>query len=236
MEFIIGMKVVRIQLKLEEIIECGSADHQAINLLKTLRALPMNRDILTETDIKATVNAIRAKSSDDQVIRVVDQLTTEWKKWKAGTFSGKEDSTSSEKPSLKEKDQSSSSRITESVRQKSREMLCRAIKGDGTPVEKAGDPQYLAEMLEECIYQEFRSADKKYASTIRSKIFNLRDAQNPELRLSFLCGQTSPQSLAKMTSTDMASVDLKAMREKWTKEAINEAQSGTIEGTKIDAL
>ena len=139
---IVKREVVHIQMKLEKIVECGSAEHQVLNILKDLRRLPMNRNILSRTNITATVNAIRAKSSDDQVIRLVDQLTTEWKKWKAGTFSGKQDSTSSEKPSLKEKDQGSSSRITESVRQKSREMLCAAIKGDGTPVEGAGDPQH----------------------------------------------------------------------------------------------
>jgi len=228
---IVKREVVRIQMKLEKIIECGSADHQAINLLKTLQSLPMNRNILTRTNITATVNAIRAKSSDDQVIRLVDHLTTEWKKFNAGSCSGKDAFASRIKAAS-----SFTSRTEDSVRQKSREMLCAAIKGDGAPVDKAGDPQHLAQVLEECIYQEFRSADKKYASTIRSKIFNLRDAQNPQLRLSFLCGQITPQRLAKMTSMDMASNDLKAMREKWTKEAINEAQSGTIEGTKIDAL
>ncbi len=300
MEFV-KSEVVHIQKQLEKFNGCKFGGDRVLDLLKALQELPVDGTVLTKTKITMTVNAVKKNSFDDQVVRLVNDLTKKWKKIMAESSSGKENTAPSVNSSSKkleavsrtrrdqERSASShintlapisssnkevsvrkqiremlcatvkvngsrktnqkrtsppvkaaaptlSSSIADSVRQKSREMLCAAIKGDGAPVDKAGDPQHLAQVLEECIYQEFRSADKKYASTIRSKIFNLRDAQNPQLRLDFLCGQITPQRLAKMTSTDMASVDLKAMREKWTKEAINEAQSGTIEGTKIDTL
>ena len=243
---IVKREVVRIQMKLEKNIECGSAEHQALNLLKALRDLPLNRNILTRTNITVTVNAIRAKSTDDTVIRLVDDLTTSWKKFNAGSSSGKENTIPSEKLSIDEKDLGTSSHIksaapnfssrtADSVRQKSREMLCAAIK-DGTSVEGADDPQYLAQVLEECIHKECKIADKKYTNKIRSKIFNLRDVRNPQLRLNFLRGKISPQRMADMTSMEMASEELKAMRNKLTKDTINEAQSGTIEGAKTDTL
>jgi transcription elongation factor S-II len=67
-------------------------------------------------------------------------------------------------------------------------------------------------------------------SSIRSKCFNLGDAQNPQLRLSFLCGQTSPQCLAKMTSMDMASDEKKVEREEIIQKGI---PKGNIEETEI---
>jgi transcription elongation factor S-II len=224
-------EVVHIQKKLEKIIECGSAEHQVLNILKDLRDLPMNRNILSRTNITVTVNAIRAKNSDDKVIRLANDLTTSWKKFNAGSCSGKDAFASRIKAAS-----SFTSRTEDSVRQKSREMLCAAIKGDGAPVDKAGDPQYLAQVLEECIHNECKIVDKKYTNKIRSKIFNLRDACNPTLRLKFLSGNISPQEMAKMTSMEMASQELQDMREKWTKETTNQVQSGTMEGAKIDTL
>lgn len=63
-----------------------------------------------------------------------------------------------------------------------------------------GDPDYLAQMLEECIFKEFKNTDMKYKNRIRSRVSNLKDSRNPNLRLNFLCGQISPARLAVMTS------------------------------------
>lgn len=55
-------------------------------------------------------------------------------------------------------------------------------------------------MLEECIYKECRNTDMKYKNRVRSRVSNLKDARNPNLRLNFLCGQVSPARLSNMTS------------------------------------
>lgn len=171
------------------------------------------------------------------------------------------------------------STTTDSVRLKCRELLCAAIKGDGVPVEGktlwlclqmkfsiltlsgsgAGDPDYLAQMLEECIYNEFKNTDMKYKNRIRSRVSNLKDTRNPSLRLNFLCGQVSPARLAVMTSEvtsdssiplwrvkmfdvflsftqEMASDEMKEIRSKYTNEGINSAQLATVQGTKTDLL
>lgn len=63
-----------------------------------------------------------------------------------------------------------------------------------------GDPEYLAQMLEECIFKEFKNTDMKYKNRVRSRVSNLKDTRNPNLRLNFLCGQVSPARLSNMTS------------------------------------
>ena len=40
----------------------------------------------------------------------------------------------------------------------------------------------------------------KYKNRVRSRVSNLKDARNPNLRLNFLCGQVSPARLANMSS------------------------------------
>ena len=283
---IVKRDVLQIQNKLENIIGCGFGGNQVLDLLKALQELPIDGTVLTKTKITMTVTAVKKNSFDNQVVRLVNDLTKKWKKIIAESSSGRENSTPSDKSSKKQneagngkqKDQERSdsthiaalasskkavsvrqnireirsaafkangtqknnskkgtsqsvkaaapisSNASDPVRQKNRERLCAAIKGDGTSVEGAGDnwwPEHLAKILEECIHTIFTTTDKKYMSAIRSKIFNLRDVHNPQLRLNFLHGDISPQSLAKMTSEEMASEKLKAMRDKITKKGIN---------------
>lgn len=40
----------------------------------------------------------------------------------------------------------------------------------------------------------------KYKNRIRSRISNLKDAKNPDLRRNVLCGAITPQQIAVMTS------------------------------------
>lgn len=130
---------------------------------------------------------------------------------------------------------SSSGTMTDAVRLKCREMLANALKVDPTP-EGCPEPEELAEELEEAIYAEFRNTDMKYKNRVRSRVANLKDAKNPTLRSNFLCGAVTAQQLAKMTPEEMASDEMKKIREKFVKEAINDAQLATVQGTKTDLL
>ena len=173
-----------------------------------------------------TVNAVKKNNFDNQVVRLVNDLTKKWKKIIAESSSGKENSTPSAKSSMKQneavnrklKNQETcasthitslapsnkavlsvsvrcatttggfgvlpsklmerrrrihrkaplnllaaapiSSNATDSVPQKSREMLCAPIKG-GTSVEGASDSWYLAKILEEYIHKEVRKHDSQ---------------------------------------------------------------------------
>uniref|UniRef100_D3TQ62 Transcription elongation factor n=1 Tax=Glossina morsitans morsitans TaxID=37546 RepID=D3TQ62_GLOMM len=128
-----------------------------------------------------------------------------------------------------------SSGMTDAVRLKCREMLCNALKTGDIP-EGWPEPEEMAIELEEAIYAEFRNTDMKYKNRVRSRVANLKDPKNPTLRGNFMCGAITAQQLAKMTPEEMASDEMKKLREKFVKEAINDAQLATVQGTKTDLL
>jgi len=129
----------------------------------------------------------------------------------------------------------SSGGMTDAVRLKCREMLATALKTEPFS-EGCADVEELAEELEDAIHAEFRNTDMKYKNRIRSRVANLKDPKNPTLRSNFLCGAVTAQKLAKMTPEEMASDEMKKIREKFVKEAINDAQLATVQGTQTDLL
>ncbi|KAH8283535.1 hypothetical protein KR018_005036 [Drosophila ironensis] len=160
--------------------------------------------------------------------------------------SGKDKSSSGNGSGSSSKDKKSSSSapsqtsfpaggMTDAVRLKCREMLANALKIGEVP-EGCGEPEEMAAELEEAIYAEFRNTDMKYKNRIRSRVANLKDPKNPGLRGNFMCGAVTAKQLAKMTPEEMASDEMKKLREKFVKEAINDAQLATVQGTKTDLL
>lgn len=113
----------------------------------------------------------------------------------------------------------------------------------------------LGEELEEAIHADIKNTDMRYKNRIRSRVQNLKDTKNPELRMNYICGAIPAQKLAIMTSEvssslnklnfvtkmfltlqEMASNEMKILRDKFKKEAINDAQLAQVEGTKTDLL
>ncbi|XP_043272573.1 transcription elongation factor S-II [Venturia canescens] len=125
---------------------------------------------------------------------------------------------------------------TDAVRLKCRELLAAALGVDGTTIEGCASPEELAEELEEAIFAEFKNTDNRYKNRVRSRVANLRDAKNPTLRTNFIVGAITPSRLAVMTAEEMASDEIKQLRDKFEKEAINDAQLATVQGTKTDLL
>ncbi|KAF7991922.1 hypothetical protein HCN44_010723 [Aphidius gifuensis] len=129
-----------------------------------------------------------------------------------------------------------STTTTDAVRLKCRELLVSALRVSGETIEGCATPEELSEELEDAIYAEFRNTDSRYKNRIRSRVANLRDAKNPTLRTNFLVGAIPPTRLAVMTAEEMASDEIKQLRDKFQKEAINDAQLATVQGTKTDLL
>lgn len=67
-------------------------------------------------------------------------------------------------------------------------------------MEGCATPEELAEELEDAIYQEFHNTDNRYKNRIRSRVANLKDSKNPELRRNFLVGAVPASRLAVMTA------------------------------------
>lgn len=209
----------------------------------------MDLDVLTKTRIGMTVNALRKSTKDDEVISLSKTLIKNWKKFLSGPPTPAKESAGASKPKHADKDdkkedknkkmQSSfppRSNTGDAVRLKCRELLAQALKVDNDSSEGCATPEELADELEECIFQEFKNTDMRYKNRVRSRVANLKDAKNPTLRSNFLNGVISAARLSKMTPEEMASNEIKQLREKFVKEAINDAQLATNQGTTTDLL
>ncbi|CAH1645073.1 unnamed protein product [Spodoptera littoralis] len=244
--------IMKIQKKLTKMISAdGTGQEEALDLLKSLQTMAINLDVLTKTRIGMTVNNLRKSSKDEEVISLCKTLIKNWKKFLSPGTPGKDNGSSSkskkegkdkDKKDDKEKDKKlpasfpPQNNTTDAVRLKCRELLTQALKVDGENPNACGSPEELAEELEECIYAEFKNTDMRYRNRVRSRVANLKDPKNPTLRTNFLNGVISASRLAKMTPEEMASDEMKKLREKFIKEAIDDAQLATVQGTKTDML
>ncbi|KAJ0058925.1 hypothetical protein NL108_001168, partial [Boleophthalmus pectinirostris] len=136
---------------------------------------------------------------------------------------------------------------SDSIRLKCREMLAAALQTGEDYIAIGADCDELGAQIEEYIlllttnYLQllylnilFKNTDMKYKNRVRSRISNLKDMKNPNLRRTVLCGSITPERMAKMTSEEMASDELKKMRENLTKEAVRDHQMATTGGTVTD--
>ncbi|XP_066272388.1 transcription elongation factor A protein 1-like isoform X2 [Branchiostoma lanceolatum] len=212
-----------------------------------------------KTRIGMSVNNLRKSSNSEEVNGLAKSLIKSWKKLLSQNGAPKRsDSTSSEPseksqlegPKLERQDSSSTAgssysssqdsfppvtKTHDSVREKCREMLANALKTDAKP-EDDFNYEFTAARIEECIFQEFKNTEMKYKTRVRSRIANLKDTKNPGLREKVLHGDVSPEKMAKMTAEEMASPEMKELRQSLTKEAIRDAQMATTGGTQTDLL
>ncbi|KFM60591.1 Transcription elongation factor S-II, partial [Stegodyphus mimosarum] len=114
-------------------------------------------------------------------------------------------------------------------------MLANALKAEEVEDDFL-DPEDLGAKIEDCIFEEFGDTNTKYKNRIRSRVANLKDTKNPGLRSNVLKGIISPAKIAVMTADEMASEEMKKLRQKFTKEAINDHQMAVTGGTKTDLL
>ncbi|KAI4810801.1 hypothetical protein KUCAC02_013731 [Chaenocephalus aceratus] len=74
----------------------------------------------------------------------------------------------------------------------------------------------------------------KYKNKVRSRISNLKDPKNPGLRRNVLAGNIDLGRIASMSAEEMASEELKQLRNVLTQEAIREHQMAKTGGTSSD--
>uniref|UniRef100_F7D7C9 Transcription elongation factor A3 n=1 Tax=Monodelphis domestica TaxID=13616 RepID=F7D7C9_MONDO len=122
----------------------------------------------------------------------------------------------------------------DSVRDKCVEMLSAALKMDDDYKEYGVNCDKMASEIEDHIFQELKGTDMKYRNRVRSRISNLKDPRNPNLRRNVLCGAISTSLIARMTAEEMASDELKELRNAMTLEAIREHQMAKTGGTTTD--
>ncbi|XP_072267303.1 transcription elongation factor A protein 1 isoform X2 [Pyxicephalus adspersus] len=257
-----GEEIIRIAKRMERMVQKKNTAG-ALDLLKELKNLPMTLELLQSTRIGMSVNAIRKQSSDDDVTSLAKSLIKSWKKLLDGP-SGDKDQEEKKKeqpppaqnsPEAREESSSSNSSFrkedcaapsdfitsyprapstSDPVRIKCRELLSQALKTGDDYITIGADDEELGAQIEESVYQEFKNTDAKYKNRVRSRIANLKDVKNPNLRRNVLCGNIAPSVFARMSAEEMASDELKEMRKNLTKEAIREHQMARTGGTQTD--
>ncbi|XP_076596200.1 transcription elongation factor A protein 2 isoform X2 [Chaetodon auriga] len=249
-----NQEVERIAKKLDKMVHKKNTDG-ALDLLRELKNIKMSLETLQSTRVGMSVNAVRKQSSDEEVQTLAKALIKSWKKLLDGSSEKKKDG-SPERSSSTSKDSGSSEKskespttptlpprvtsfppapvTTDSVRTKCRELLVAALQTDDDHLTIGVDCEHLAAQIEEEIFQEFKVTDVKYKTRLRSRISNLKDQKNPDLRRNVLCGNISPRRIASMTAEEMASAELKQIREALTKESIREHQLSKVGGTETD--
>ncbi|XP_063281740.1 transcription elongation factor A protein 2 [Pelobates fuscus] len=248
-----GEDVVRIAKKLDKMVAKKSTDG-SLDLLKELKSMSVTLDLLQSTRIGMSVNALRKQSNDAEVIALSKSLIKSWKKLLDSSEQQGKDKcqpstppTSSKESSSVKKTEAPKTPVTpkmtcfpplpvtsDSVRTKCREMLKAALQTDGDHIAIGSDCDLIAAQIEEVVYGEVQNTDMKYKNRIRSRIANLKDSKNPDLRKNVLCGAITPEQIAVMSSEEMASNELKEMRKAMTKAAIQEHQMAKTGGTQTD--
>uniref|UniRef100_A0A665VNR8 Transcription elongation factor n=1 Tax=Echeneis naucrates TaxID=173247 RepID=A0A665VNR8_ECHNA len=255
-----NQEVERIAKKLDKMVHKKNTEG-ALDMLQELKNIKMSLETLQSTRVGMSVNAVRKLSSDEDVQTLAKTLIKSWKKLLDGSegkseeekkkkdgsplrsSSTSKDCGSGEKRSIPTTPTSPNapalpSQVTsfppapvtaDSVRNKCRELLVAALQTDDDHKTIGVDCEHLAAQIEEHILSYM-----KYKTRLRSRISNLKDQKNPDLRRNVLCGNISPQRIASMTAEEMASAELKQIREALTKESIREHQLSKVGGTETD--
>ncbi|XP_068180309.1 transcription elongation factor A protein 3 isoform X5 [Antennarius striatus] len=124
----------------------------------------------------------------------------------------------------------------DSIRDKCIEMLAAALRTDNDFKDFGTNCESMAAEIEDHIYQEIKATDMKYKNRVRSRISNLKDPKNPGLRRNVLAGTIDLSRIASMSAEEMASDELKQLRNVLTQEAIREHQMAKTGGTTTDLL
>lgn len=124
----------------------------------------------------------------------------------------------------------------DSVRDKCIEMISAALRTDNDYKDFGANCDGMAVEIEHHIYQETKATDMKYKNRVRSRISNLKDPKNPGLRRNVLAGSIDLHRIATMSAEEMASDELKQLRNVLTQEAIREHQMAKTGGTTTDLL
>uniref|UniRef100_A0A3B5AU19 Transcription elongation factor n=1 Tax=Stegastes partitus TaxID=144197 RepID=A0A3B5AU19_9TELE len=126
----------------------------------------------------------------------------------------------------------------DSIRDKCIEMISAALRTDNDYKDFGANCDGMAAEIEDHIlpFGELFATDMKYKNRVRSRISNLKDPKNPGLRRNVLAGSIELRRIATMSAEEMASDELKQLRNVLTQEAIREHQMAKTGGTTTDLL
>jgi transcription elongation factor S-II len=129
----------------------------------------------------------------------------------------------------------------EATRDKIRELLAEAFskvvdeaQGHDLARAKASDPIAVAVSVESVMFQTFGLSKGVNKMKYRSIMFNIRDANNQDLRRRVLLGDVSAGELMNMSAEDMASDQRKMQNDEIKKKALCECERGQTRQASTD--
>jgi len=244
--------------QLEKLVADGNPDNEtASDLLSQLKELPITLDTLQKTRIGMAVNVVRKATTKDDIQTLAKGLIKSWKKLldnqektkvQRQTSQEKPGDTSSNlnKPTSKSELNSSPpsakapnngaksspprNNVHDPTRRRCQEMIANSLECEQRPEYDPATTSIGIE-VEGCIYDIFEETGPKYKNRVKSRVMNLRDKRNIQLRISIIDGEIAAEKFAKMTAEDLAHDDLKQQRKDITAQAIKDHQLSKNTGT-----
>ncbi|XP_022621283.1 transcription elongation factor A N-terminal and central domain-containing protein [Seriola dumerili] len=247
----------------KEIVHCAqqiekfAADRSYGNILTLLGDLDKSEitaEQLETTDVVKVLYRVLRTCSDDSVKKTVKSLLSKWKRQYSrdtrgvkctassshededGGGSKQEASPPVEKDGLQTLTAESTSASSDfpSVRTKCVQLLLAALRPQPPDQDMAAQ---LAGDIEQRIHDLHKSNQVKYKTCVRSKVANVRNPKNGHLRQGLLSGSLSPEAFARMSAEEMASADLRQLREEYSSRGVSERQLPQgIEGTQTQKI
>ncbi|KAJ7571354.1 hypothetical protein O6H91_01G160500 [Diphasiastrum complanatum] len=112
--------------------------------------------------------------------------------------------------------------------------VCEEALDEDLKRAKVCDPLQVAVNIETTMFQKLGSSKGDKKLKYRSIMFNLKDANNPDLRRRVLLGDIKPDELMNMTAEDMASDERKLQNHTIKQKALFECERGMKQAASTD--
>lgn len=190
--------------------------------LEILEDVDMTYELLMQTKIGISLRAAKKKATDSTIQKNCSDLIAKWKSVLLDQVDKENVAKKNAKAAQKKNTYKfvAETATCDDLRLKSRKLLLDALvdrREEAPPMKIAKN---IAARVEETIFQTCDAdTGNKYRTQIRSRVFNLRDVKNPELGDDVINGAIMAEDFARMTSEEMASKDMKRLREDLRQEA-----------------
>ncbi|XP_008285521.1 transcription elongation factor A N-terminal and central domain-containing protein [Stegastes partitus] len=252
-------EIVRGALQMEK-LNSERRFEDIMSLLADLDESHITAEQLETTDVVQLLYRILKTCSDSDVKKKVKSLLSKWKRQYSKDAKGgkctedpaelppfrsdagqtcdnkEENAAEQEAASLQAKSslQTLTSASSDSVRTKCVELLLAALHPEPPDRDKAAE---LAGGIEQHIHELHNSNQVKYKACVRSKVANLRNPKSSHLRQGLLSGSLPPEAFARMSAEEMASQELRQLREEFSSRGVSERQlPQAIEGTQTQKI